>query len=98
VLKRYESWRLVEDPEGEKGWMLSALLSDRRTAIVKPGDPRRIHAEANETSKVRYLAEAGVVGKIDKCRTGWCRIAVNKRQGYIRISDIWGVADGEVVD
>jgi SH3-like domain-containing protein len=47
---------------------------------------------------VRYRAEHGVVGRIDKCSDGWCRIAVGKRQGFIRTADIWGVREGEVVD
>ena len=98
VIKTYPNWRMIEDPDGTRGWMLVTLLSDQRTAIVRPGEPRAIHVEANETSRVRYRAEHGVVGRIDKCRAGWCRIAVGKRQGYIRTSDIWGVSDGETVD
>ncbi|MFL6772645.1 MAG: SH3 domain-containing protein, partial [Sphingomicrobium sp.] len=34
VLKKYEHWRLIEDPDKARGWMLATLLSDRRTAIV----------------------------------------------------------------
>ena len=78
--------------------MLVTLLSDRRTAIVKPGEPRPVRVEPDDGAKVRYRAEQGVVGRIDKCRDGWCRIAIGKREGYIRTSDIWGVSDGEVVD
>ena len=98
VVQRYESWRLIEDPDGAKGWMLSTMLSDRRTAIVKPGDPRAIHAGADPGSPVRYRAEAGVVGRIDKCSKGWCRMSIGKRQGYIRTGDIWGVSENEVVE
>jgi SH3-like domain-containing protein len=98
VLQRHESWRLIEDPDGTKGWMLGTMLSDRRTAMVKPGEPRPIHAEAAEGSRLRYRAEPGVVGRIDKCRDGWCRFSVGKREGHIRTSDIWGIADGETVD
>jgi SH3-like domain-containing protein len=78
--------------------MLVSLLSDRRTAVVKPGEPKPIHASANGSSRVRYNAEQGVVGRIEKCRSGWCHITIGKREGYIRTSDIWGVSDGEVVD
>ena len=46
----------------------------------------------------RYRAEPGVVGRIDKCGNGWCRIEIGKRDGYIRTSDIWGVGENEVVD
>ena len=98
VVKKYENWRLIQDPDGAQGWMLVTLLSDRRTAIVKKGDPRPVRVEPNDGGKVRYLAEAGVVGRIDHCATGWCHIEVGKRDGFIRSSDLWGVAENEVVD
>ena len=98
VVKTYPNWRLIEDPDGTKGWMLVTLLSDRRTAIVRPGEPRPIHAEASDASRVRYTAQHGVVGRIGQCASGWCRIEVGRREGYIRTADIWGVGDGEVVD
>jgi SH3-like domain-containing protein len=99
VIKKYEIWRLIQDPDGAQGWMLVTMLSDRRTAIVKPGQPRPIRSGPSDNSTVRYLAEAGVVGRIDKCKgDGWCRIQVGKKEGYIRSSDLWGVGENEVVD
>ncbi|HEY6048759.1 MAG TPA: SH3 domain-containing protein [Sphingomicrobium sp.] len=99
VIKKYETWRLIQDPDGARGWMLVTLLSDRRTAIVRPGDPRPIRADPSDGAKVRYLAEPGVVGRINKCRgDGWCRIAIGNREGYVRTSELWGVAANEVVD
>lgn len=97
VVKRHESWRMIEDPDGTRGWMLVSLLSDRRTAIVRPGEPRPIHSEPSATSRVRYRAEPGVVARIEKCRDGWCRIAIGKREGFIRSTDIWGVNPNELV-
>ena len=79
--------------------MLVTLLSDRRTAIVKPGEPRPIRVGPYESAKVAYRAEQGVVGRISKCSGGWCRIEIGETAtGYIRESDIWGVSDGEMVD
>ena len=98
VVKTYPNWRLIEDPDGTKGWMLVTLLSDQRTAIVKPGSPRNIHAEATDGSRVAYKAEPGVVGRIAKCDGSWCHIAIGKREGFIRMADVWGVGAGEVVD
>jgi SH3-like domain-containing protein len=98
VVKKYQTWRLIQDPDGAQGWMLVTMLSDRRTAIVKPGDPRPVRAGANDGAKVRYMAEPGVVGRIGKCKgDGWCRIEIGKKEGYVRTSDLWGVADNEVV-
>lgn len=99
VIKKYETWRLIQDPDGAQGWMLVTMLSDRRTAIVRPGQPRPVRGERRDDAKVRYMAEQGVVGRIDKCKgDGWCRIEIGKKEGYIRTSDLWGVAVNEVVD
>lgn len=98
VVKKYENWRLIQDQDGAQGWMLVTLLSDRRTGVVRAGQPRPIRVGPRDTAKPAYMAEQGVVGRISKCSEGWCRIEVGNRRGYIRISDIWGVTDGEVVD
>ena len=98
VVRKYENWRMIEDLDGAQGWMLVSLLSDRRTAVVKKGEPRAVRVKPEEGSAVRYRAEAGVVGRIEHCTNGWCRISVGKREGYIHTSDIWGVSEGETID
>ena len=98
VVKKYDTWRLIQDPDGAQGWMLVTLLSDRRTAIVKPGEPRSLRAKPDDGAQVRYTVEQGVVGRIDKCANGWCRIAVGKREGYIHTADLWGVTPEEQID
>jgi SH3-like domain-containing protein len=98
VVKKYDNWRLIQDPDGAQGWMLVTMLSDRRTAIVKPGDPRPIRVSPSDGAKIRYNAEHGVIGRISKCSSGWCRIEIDNRKGYIRTSDIWGIAENEMVD
>ena len=98
VVKKYEHWRLIQDPDGAQGWMLVSLLSDRRTAVVKPGEPRPIRLKPDDGAKVRYMVEQGVVGRISRCSGGWCRIEIGNRDGYIHTADLWGVAENEVVD
>ena len=98
VVKIYQSWRLIEDPDGTRGWMLVTLLSDRRTALVKPGQPRAIHEKRDHASRVAYLAEPSVVGRIEDCDGRWCRFAVGKRAGWIAQDEIYGVGTDERVD
>ena len=99
VLKVFPNWRYVEDPDGVRGWMLVTLLSDRRTAIVRGAQARPLYASPNETSRLKYRVEPGVVGRVDNCANGWCEMKVGgDRSGYVRITDIWGVSDGETVD
>ena len=98
VLKIYPNWRLIEDPDGTKGWMLVTLLSDRRTALVKEGEPRAVRISPSAAAKVRYRLEPGVVGQIEKCHDGWCRIAIGRRTGFISTGDIYGLSADEVLD
>jgi SH3-like domain-containing protein len=98
ILQKYENWRLIQDPDGDKGWMLVTLLSDKRTGIIRPGEPRPIYSDPSATSRIKYRAEHGVVGRITKCDGSWCRIQVGRRDGYVRETDIWGVGDHEVIE
>ena len=95
VLKIYENWRLIEDPDGAKGWMLVSLMSAQRTGLVKAGEARQIHEKKTGDSRVAYLAEPGVVGKLEECDGAWCRIAIGKRRGWIKQVELYGVAAGE---
>jgi SH3-like domain-containing protein len=98
VVKTYPNWRLIEDPDGTRGWMLVTLLSDQRTAIVKPGEPRKAHERPDDSSRVAYLLEPGVVARIEKCANGWCRVRIGKRQGNVHAADLWGVGASEAID
>ena len=72
VLQVYPNWRKIEDPDGEQGWMLVTLLSDRRTAIVKPGAPRDIRAKP----------EAGAAGALSR-RSGRGRADRRVQRGLV---------------
>jgi SH3-like domain-containing protein len=98
VIETYPNWRKVEDPDGEKGWMLQRLLSDTRTGLIRPGAPRALYEKADEHSALRYRAEAGVVGRVSKCDGSWCLFTVGGRHGYIHEDQLWGVDPGERFD
>ena len=88
VLRLHEGWRLVEDPDGARGWVLARFLSRKRTAIVQ-----RSIAEMRERAgggKLMWRAEPGVVGKLGKCEAGWCRLDARGRKAWIAASAIWG--------
>ena len=97
VIEVYHDWRKVSDPQGTTGWMLVRLLSDQRTAIVRPGEPRPLHEAPDEVSPVRFRAAPNVVGRVSRCAGGWCLFDVRGRSGYIRVDQIWGVDPGETI-
>jgi len=90
VLEVYPSWRKVQDPDGETGWMLVNLLSDTRTALVRGNEPRPMHEQPNSSARVLYRAQPGVVGRLSECSGAWCAFDVGGRRGYISREHIWG--------
>jgi SH3-like domain-containing protein len=98
VVETYPNWRKISDRDGTTGWMLQRLLSDRRTALVTGEAARPMHQDPSEGSRVRYLAQPGVVGRLSKCAGGWCLLEASGRQGYIRQDHIWGIEPGETLD
>ncbi|MEZ5743871.1 MAG: SH3 domain-containing protein [Sphingomonadaceae bacterium] len=93
VLRKMEGWRLVEDPDGEKGWMLGRFLSRKRAAIVTGNDPAEIREEASAAAKLMWRVEPGVTGELGSCEKGWCAFAVGRHKGYVAQERIWGVGE-----
>ena len=95
VIDTFKEWRKVEDPGGTQGWMLGALISDTRTAIVT-GETTELRDQAGG-ARVAWRAEPGVVGRISQCRQGWCRLDVRGQIGFVPIDHLWGVAPEETL-
>lgn len=91
VVRLHEGWRLVEDPDGARGWVLSRFLSRRRTAIVR--EPVAAMRQRPGGGRVLWQLERGVVGQLGDCAAGWCRLDVGGRVGYVSADALWGDGD-----
>lgn len=96
VLRVMEGWRLVQDPDGARGWMLARFLKRERGAIVRQpkGAPAGWLAEmrsAGEPSaKLLWRLEPGVTGKLGDCAGEWCEFEVGEHRGFVRADAVWG--------
>ena len=91
VVAVFKQWRKVEDPDGTQGWMLAALLSERRTAIVRGQQPADMRERPAAGAKLAWRAAPGVVGRLSECGNGWCRFDVKGQVGFIEGAHLWGV-------
>lgn len=106
VISEFESWRQVRDSEGAIGWVLQALVSGRRTALVLPwelksGSATPVHVplreDDRESARVVAVVEVGVIANIRSCDGRWCYVSIANYRGYIEQKKLWGVYEGEVV-
>ncbi|WP_239805651.1 SH3 domain-containing protein [Croceicoccus hydrothermalis] len=90
VVRRLSGWRLVEDPDGARGWIVSRFLSLERTVIVTGDALAPMRAKGSETAPLLWRLEPGVVGNLGECGGGWCAISIGERAGYVAANRIWG--------
>ena len=93
VLRVMQGWRLVEDPDGARGWIIARLLTPDRGALVVGKGLAVLRETADSGARVLWRAEPGVVGALGDCDAGWCELAVGARKGWVRAERLWG--DGE---
>ncbi len=105
VIKEFEGWRQVRDADGAAGWVLQSFLSGRRTALVLPWEVKagtaapKVALRYNDSERARPVAmiEAGVIANLATCDGLWCRVNIDKFQGYIEQKKLWGVYEGETI-
>ncbi|HRD74319.1 MAG TPA: SH3 domain-containing protein, partial [Hyphomicrobiaceae bacterium] len=105
VLREHEGWLQIRDSEAGTGWVLSSLVSARRTALVAPWEVKpgvappqiEIRSEPSAASPLVALVEAGVIASLVSCDRRWCRIAINDIRGFVDQKRLWGVYEDEVL-
>lgn len=90
VVRTMGGWRLIEDPDGTRGWLLSRFLSRTHTAIVIGKQNAEMHANADGSGRLLWRVQPGVVGILGDCEADWCKFDVGGHKGYIRADAVWG--------
>ena len=93
VVRLMEGWRLIEDSEGDRGWVVARLLSPDRGAIVIGEGVTELRTDGASDAAVKWRVEPGVVGVLGGCEAGWCELAVGNRSGWILESRLWGAGE-----
>jgi SH3-like domain-containing protein len=107
ITAEYEVWRRIRDAAGTEGWVLHALLSGRRTALVMPWsknrtEPLPLFDRQDEKGSVVAQLQPNVITSVKGCKDGWCRVSIAQPgrdiAGFIKQDRLWGVYPNEKVD
>ncbi|WP_372917226.1 SH3 domain-containing protein [Sandarakinorhabdus sp.] len=97
ILKEYEIWRQVRDPDGVTGWMNKALLTGQRTGIVRD-QVRLLYVAPDMKSRIGWRIAPDAVVTITLCEDLWCRVSKDGKSGYILRSQMWGTYQREKIE
>lgn len=98
VTATFEGWRKIRDIKGEAGWIHESLLTGKRNAVISTHGVQEIYRLPMNNTKVVAIAESGVVAELEECKKQWCKVAVEKKEGWIESKYLWGVKSDEVFD
>jgi SH3-like domain-containing protein len=98
ILREFDVWRLVETPDGEKGWMHEATLVGRRDFIIHER-PETLRTAPDDNSRPIAVLELGVIGHIRSCGAGaaWCRVDIKGYSGWLQRNALWGLLPNEAI-
>lgn len=95
VVRLREGWRLIEDHEGNQGWVSHNQLSPKLGALIIGDGLADLRREPKVTSQVSWRAEPGVVAELLRCRDSFCEIDVSGRSGWVAKDRLWGAGEME---
>lgn len=101
IIAEFETWRRIRDSDGADGWVHQAMLSGRRTAIVRSNtNAKTIPVYEKPNGEGRLIAELqpGVVANVRACAKNWCRVSGDRFDGFILQTLLWGVYPDEVIE
>ena len=101
IVREFELWRRIRDPEGTEGWVHQSTLMGRRSFIVRgaPGSEVMLRRRAEDQAQPVARLRPGVVGRLRACEPNnpWCEAQIGEFRGHIRRADVWGVGPNEEV-
>lgn len=98
ILREFDVWRLVEDPDGTKGWVHQATLTGRRSFMITGADAT-LRREPQDDAAAVAILKVGVVGHLRSCtaKSDWCQVQAGDYRGYLRRNQFWGTLPDEAV-
>ena len=93
VVRVSEGWRLIQDMDGTQGWVTSTLFSPQRGALVVGEGTTAMRTGPAADSQLKWNLEAGVVGILGDCESGWCELDVKGHTGWVKQERLWGAGE-----
>ncbi len=91
IVREFGNWRLLQMPDGARGWMHRALLTRHRTFVVTATHATLRGAPRAGARPVAHLRR-GVIGVLHRCavHATWCPVSTHGFDGFLKRTQIWG--------
>ena len=87
-IDKKENWRRIIDSKNNSGWIHRSQLKSVNSLI--PLKDKILFKKATHFSKPLVKIKKGRVLIVQKCKTGWCKVKLEKLKGWIKTDQLWG--------
>jgi SH3-like domain-containing protein len=91
IVQEFDTWRKIQDADGDAGWVHQSLLSGNRYVLVGGQLPVALRRKPDDHARVVAQLEPGVVAKFNECKQNWCDVSVSGYDGWLLKNLLWGV-------
>ena len=89
IIDKSGPWKKIKDYENNTGWIHTALLSKKKSAInIKNNSV--LYKKSTTFSKPIAKLENGRLVLIKKCKIEWCKIVSGSYEGWVFKNNLWG--------
>src|SRR6516162_3741293 len=94
VVDETSDWRRICDPEGGVAWVSSAMVDGRRNVMALGGAAIPLRSGPSDATGAGAYLRPHAIAALDRCAGAWCRIGVDGAWGWVKSSEVWGLAQG----
>jgi SH3-like domain-containing protein len=92
VIDETRDWRRICDPEGAAAWVSRAMVDGRRTVMVIRGGPVALRDAPRDDARSDASLSPRAIAALSRCTGDWCEVAAQGVKGWVRTSEVWGLA------
>ncbi|MGZ9096740.1 MAG: SH3 domain-containing protein [Micavibrio sp.] len=98
IVQEFDVWRKIRDIDGDEGWINKALLSDKRSIIIKADEAIDMREGFTRDARIMARLEPGVIASLQKCNGDWCQISAGGFSGWVERNFLWGIYAKEEIN
>jgi SH3-like domain-containing protein len=91
VVDETSDWRRICDPDGGVAWVASAMVDGRRT-VMAPKAAVALRDQPADGAQAKAYLQARAIAALGRCKGDWCEVTADGARGWVRQSEVWGLA------
>jgi len=92
VIDETSDWRRICDPDGGAVWVSSSMVDGRRTVMAEGTTEISLRQKPADASPANAYLRPRSVASLGNCRGGWCQVSVDGAGGWVKSTEVWGLA------